>query len=464
MNTWLSLVPPVLTIILAIATKQVYVSLLIGLITGASILSGGFLTGLTGGVDAIAEAFESAYIVKSILFLLLIGALVKIMSRSGGIRGFVNVVTEKTRLVKTKKGAQLAPFAAGLLMFTEGIGSMMVAGLVGRPLCDKEGVSREKLAFICNSTGAPVALLYPFGGAGAFIMGMLGGQIESGAIKGNPLIILLSAIPFQFYTVLILLSVPAFIFFIKDFGPMKKANLNCSGKGAQTNDIDKDLAESVKGEISNMIVPLAALVVSILSIILITGKGVLAHGDTTAGIYWGVFLALAITGVYLLIKKETTLNKFIGWCMEGMQDMLPATAILVLAFGLGNIAGELQTGVFLSRIVMGNISGGIIPAAIFLTCCLISFSTGSTGGTLGIMMPIAVPLMATAGIPIPVAVGAVISGALFGDQSSPISDSVIVASMAAGCEPIDHFKTQVRYTLSVSTIALILYLIVGFIM
>lgn len=213
-----------------------------------------------------------------------------------------------------------------------------------------------------------------------------------------------------------------------------------------------------------MIVPLVSLVVSILAIILITGKGVLAHGDTTAGIYWGVFAALAITLIFLLIKKETTLNTFITWCLEGMKDMIPAVTILVMAFGMGNIAGELQTGVFLSRIVVGNVGGSIIPAAIFLTCCLISFSTGSTGATLGIMIPIAVPMMASAGLSIPIAVGAVISGALFGDQSSPISDSVIVSSMAAGCEPIDHFKTQIRYTLGVSVLALILYLIFGFIL
>lgn len=463
MNTWLSIVPPLVAIVLAIVTRQVYVSLLIGLITGATILSGGLISGLTGGVDAIAGVFASGYIAKNILFLLLIGSLIKILSKSGGIRGLVNVVTERTKLVRTKKGAQVAPFIAGLSMFTEGIGSMMVAGLVGRPLCDKEKVPREKLAFICNSTGAPVALLFPFGGAGAFIMGMLGGQIEAGTIEGNPLTILLSAIPFQFYTILILLAVPAFIFLFKDFGAMKKANHEYEEKGIEAHDINKDVDPSAKGGIINMIVPLVALVVSILAIILITGKGILAQGDTTAGIYWGIFAALTITCIFLIIKKETNLNKFIGWCIEGMKDMIPAVTILVMAFAMGNIAGELQTGVFLSRIVIGNVHGGFLPAAIFITCCLISFSTGSTGATLGIMIPITVPMIAAAGLSVPMAVGAVISGALFGDQSSPISDSVIVSSMAAGCGPLDHFRTQIPYTLTVSGIAFLLFLIFGFI-
>jgi len=465
MNTWLSLLPPILTIILAITTRQVYVSLLIGLISGAFILSGNFITGLTGGVDSIISVFSSSYSTQNILFIILIGAVVKVVEKSGGIKGFVYVVTERSRLVKSKKGAQLAAYVAGLLMFMEGIGSMMVSGLVGKPLFDKYKMSREKLAFTANSTGSPIAWIFPLGGAGAFLMGMLGGQVESGVISGAPLSFVLDAIPFQIYTVLLILSIPVMILLGKDKDMIvtKKEGSEKKEKQADHSNQNKDGDTSASGHIENMIMPLVILVVSVFAIVLITGKGNIAAGDTGSAVYWGVFLAIAITGIVFIIRKTATLNEYVGWCMEGIQNMVPAATILILAFALGGITSQLQTGVYLSNLLIGNMSAGFIPALIFVICCMISFSTGSSGAAAGIMIPITIPLAVTAGVSIPLIIGAVISGAVFGDQSSPISDSVIVSSSAAECDPMDHFRTQLPYTSVVALISLVLFVLLGFI-
>ncbi|MGF1757216.1 sodium:proton antiporter [Photobacterium sagamiensis] len=457
MNTWLSLLPPTITIALAIATRQVYVSLFIGILSGAIILSGDFISGLTQGIDTIADVFSSSYATRNILFILMIGSVIKVMEHSGGIKGFVSAITNKSCLVKSKKGAQLAAYTAGLLMFMEGIGSMMIAGLVGRPLYDKFGVSREKLAYTANCTGSPVAWLFPLSGAGVFLMSIIGSQVDAGVIEGAPLNYLLDAIPYQFYSLILIISVPVFILRDVEFGKMS----TMPARLAEPEIKDKSEGTDDKITVANMIIPLMLLISSIIGIILYTGQGDPSKGDTVSAIYWGVIMTLSGTGLYYWYKGIANMNTYVNWCIEGVQSMVPATIVLILAFALGNITNQLQTGVFVSHLIMDALPVWMIPAAIFITCCTISFSTGSSGAAISVMASLVIPLAATTGCSIPLALGAMVSGAVFGDQSSPISDSVIVAATAADCRSIDHFTTQIPYSIGAAGLSLVMFLAAG---
>lgn len=458
MDIFLALLPTLVSIILTVLTRQVLVSLIAGIVLGSIVLSRSIILGFAGGADSIITILSTPWFIKNIIFLFLIGALLKVIEKSGGVDGFIYLLTDRIKLVKSRKGALFLPYLAGLGMFLDGVGSMMTAGMVGRPLMDEYHEPREKLAFICNATGAPIAFLFPFGGAAALMIGIIGGQINSGILTGSALSYVLRAIPFQFYTLSILIAVPCLIFFIKDFGPMARVYEDSDKKDNQ-----KNIETHKGGRIDFMLVPLFILISTIIGIILYTGNGNMGRGDTTAGIYLGSIGTVIISSIYITMTSSISIEEFIGWCQEGMKSILPSVIILILASSLGSIMGELETGRYLSEIMLGNISPIFIPVGVFLTCCIISFSTGSSGATVMIMLPLIIPMGVDADIYIPLIIGAVISGAIFGDQSSPISDSIVVAAGAAGCDIVDHFKTQLPYTLSVAGVSMVLFIIFGFI-
>ncbi|WP_299793288.1 Na+/H+ antiporter NhaC family protein [uncultured Shewanella sp.] len=451
MNTWLTLLPPSLAILLAITTRQVYVAIFAGIATGSILISQEPLTGLANSFNAIANTFHSPSAVKSLIFILLIGGIINVMKQSGGVDALIFQLSNKGKLIKSKSSAQLVTFSFGFLMCLEGVGSMMLVGLVGRPLFSKFKISREKLAFVANSTGSPLAWLMPFSGAGVFLVSLITAQVENGTLTDKPITYVFAALPYQFYCISILALVPIMAFSKRDFNPVTPT----------TADSTSSSFEPPQTGITAIILPISLLLTSIGTIAFTTGKGNILAGDIGSAIYWSGFISLIGSGIYFRMTGVNA-QRYIEWCIQGMQQMLPAVIILVLAFSLSDITSQLGTGEYLAGLISAGLPAWLVPASIFVISILISFSTGSSGATVSIMTPIIIPLVIGIDIPVPLAIAALISGAVFGDQSSLISDSVIVASTAADCPPQRHFMTQLPYTLAMALLSLTLYLVVGF--
>ena len=453
MDSWLTLLPSCLSILLAVITRQVYVAIFAGIVTGTILLSDNALTGVLESFNVIAETFQSPGSVKSLIFILLIGAIINVMQQSGGIDALIYHLSRQRNIVKSQVSAQLVTFGFGFLMCLEGVGSMMLVGVVGRPLFKRFVLSNEKLALVANCTGSPLAWLMPFSGAGVFLSGLLASEVENGTLSGQPMSYVLSALPYQFYTIAILALVPLSALGLRKGRPRDPA---------RTHSVNRTLCSAPKPKASAIaaLVPIALLLFFICIITYVTGGGDLLAGDISSAIYLSGFISLFGSGVYFL-ARQVMVGQYVDWCIQGMKNMLPAAIILTLAFTLSRVTGELGTGKYLAGYFSGELPVWLVPASVFVVCILISFSTGSSGATVSIMTPIVVSLAVTAGAFVPLAIAAMISGAVFGDQSSPISDSVIVASSAADCSPEKHFATQLPYTMVVALLSLVFYLAAG---
>ncbi|UTV28831.1 Na+/H+ antiporter NhaC family protein [Photobacterium atrarenae] len=467
MDSWLTLLPSCLSILLAVLTRQVYVAIFAGIMAGSVLLSENTFAGVTESFNLIAETFQSPGSVKSLIFILLIGAIINVMKQSGGIEALIYKLTHQRNIVASKTSAQLVTFGVGFLMCLEGIGSMMLVGVVGRPLFHRFELSTEKLAFVANCTGSPLAWLMPFSGAGVFLSGLLASEVEHGTLSGQPMGYVLSALPYQFYTLAILALVPlSALFHLATIQPHRKRaqnqtlnhhpNLACE----QHTTRQPISSDKTQASAAAVLVPVGLLLSFLCIMTYITGEGDLLAGDISSAIYFSGFISLLGSGSYFLTRR-VPIGQYVEWCIQGMQNMLPAAIILTLAFSLSRVTGELGTGKYLASYFSGELPVWLVPAAVFVACILISFSTGSSGATVSIMTPIVVSLAVSTGTNVPLIIAAMISGAVFGDQSSPISDSVIVAASAAGCTPENHFSTQLPYTVAVALLSLICYLIAG---
>ncbi|MCY6371216.1 sodium:proton antiporter [Clostridium ganghwense] len=456
---WISLAPVVLAIVLAFITKNVFVALLSGIIS-AGIIIDVQSSQLFSGLNSIYQVFQDAWAAKSILFCLMIGAFVYVIEASGGVHGMVILLTEHKKMIKSKLGAQLVAYLIGLLMFIDATSSIVISGVAARPLFDRFNVSRAKLAYITDSTSSPVAWFVPFNAAGAFLMAMIGGQIAQGFIKGDPMTLIIAAMPYQLYGIVSILIVGITIFSKKDFGVME-VEKSAETTKIQSNDFDGVYdSENINPNPRNMLIPLIVFVGSIFAIMMITGNGNLLKGDGSTSIYIGVFITLVVTGIYYLIKGVTSFDNYIKWVMKGMSSYLEITVILTLAFALSSLVGQLGTGAYIAG-MCGSVSKALIPFIIFVLGMLMSFATGTSSGTVSVLIPIAVPLASALGVNMPLLLGAIISGAVFGDHCSPISDSTILASMIAEIDVMAHVKTQMPYAMTSGVIAGIGFLAIG---
>lgn len=454
MDSWLTLLPPCLSILLAITTRQVYVAIFAGIMAGSILLSQNALIGIADSFNAIAKTFQSPGSVKSLIFILMIGAIINVMQKSGGIEALIHQLSQQRNIVKSKVSAQLVTFGFGFLMCLEGVGSMMLVGVVGRPLFKKFDISSERLALVANCTGSPLAWLMPFSGAGVFLTSLIASEVESGTLSEQPISYVLNALPYQFYTIVILALVPLLA--------LKKRDRFAQFRFRADNESVNCLPEGMpQASALGVLVPIFTLLSSIGIITYVTGNGDILSGDISSAVYLSGFISLIGSGVYFRVS-QITIGQYIDWCIQGMKNMLPAAIILTLAFSLSRVSGELGTGKYLASFFSSELPLGLAPVSIFVICILISFSTGSSGATVSIMTPIVISLAVSLGVAVPLAIAAMISGAVFGDQSSPISDSVIVASSAADCSPERHFATQLPYTLAVALLSLAFYLVVGF--
>lgn len=464
-----SVVPPILTIVLALVTKNVFVSLLIGIFTSSMVLCGGApLTGLNDTFYSFIHTFESNGNTITLISFLLIGALIYLIEKSGGVEGFTDVMLKKRALIKTKRGANIFTWLLGIIIFTSGSLSCMVTGSVSRPFNDALKVPHEKSAFIVHATSTPWCVLFPLSGW----LAALAGYLTSGGVPENEAIsVLLRSIPLNFYCILAVFGTLAVSLFRINIGPMRKAEeradktgaLDNPGRGGAFNE-ETAAPGNAKPRVLNMFLPMGMLIVTILAVLTITGKGNPTQGAGMQSLLWGCILAVLTICILCVAQKQFSVDEVINEMFKGMGTMLPVAGILLFGFTMGNLVKSLDTGNYLTSVFMGVLSPVLLPALSFLLCVLLSFATGTSMGTMAIMSVICLPMAISMGISIPLVAGAVFGGSIFGDHSSPISDTTIMSCATTGCDIIDHVKTQTPYVLIFAVISLVLYAVLGFVM
>lgn len=465
---WLSILPPLLAIVLAIRTRQVIPSLLFGLLTGYLIISKGNLTeGFSGFIESLVNVFASAGNTRTVIFTLLIGALIQLIRYSGGVAGFVWRIQRRVMKSKRPKSAlQVAASLTGFLIFIESNISILTVGTIFQPLFRRFGIAKEKLAYIADSSSAPSCILFPLNAWGAYIVGLLA------AYEGiTPFEALLYSIPFNFYPILTLLLVFYLAFTNRSYGPMKSYEQPVHYTDEETSEPEKTGAARL------MLIPLLVMVLSMPIFLVATGWqtasdlsfkeqiwSAIANGSGSAAVLYAIVAALAVAGVYYALLKKVTLQSFMDQSLTGMGEMLTMAILMVLAFAIGEMCKELGTGIYVANAISEWMAPGLIPVLVFLTSCFIAFSTGTSWGTFAIMISIAVPLAQVTGVNLYLTLAAVLGGGVFGDHCSPISDTTLIASMASGSDHIDHVRTQLPYALFTGALAAILYLVAGFIL
>ena len=462
---WYSVLPPLLAIVLAIWSKQVIPSLFAGIWIGHTLLTQfNPLAGLVAGLDGMINVFTDPGDARVLVFTLLIGPLIATIERSGGVRGFVHYL-EARHWVHNGFRAQIMAWAIGLIIFVESSITLLVAGSVSRPLFDRYRVSREKLAYLIDSTSAPVCVMIPLNAWGAFIISL----VASTGVE-NPLQVFIAAVPLNLYAITAILLAGVVVWKNINIGPMKKAEERTQRGEMLWPDslplIDVSAEQDVVDEQDIpsawlMVLPILAMVLMMPVSLYITGDGNIIKGSGSVSVLWSVCFAIVVAWTMTLIKGDSSVGELMQVFMKGAGDLLPIAIILLLALTLGDVANALGTGVYVANLVSGNISPVFLAPLVFLVSAFIAFSVGSSWGTFAIMIPIAVPIAMTLGIPVPLMLGAAISGAIFGDHASPISDTTVLASMASASDHIDHVRTQLPYALIAASIATLGFLLIG---
>ena len=463
--TFLSLVPPLVAIILALWSRQVYLSLLAGIWIGWVILNDwNPVTGMIASIDAMIGILADAGSAKVLVFTLVIGALIATVEAGGGVRGFVQRI-EKSNLASGPRGARMVAFVVGFVIFIESNITILVSGAVARPLFDRYKRSREMLAYIIDSTSAPICILIPLNAWGAYVLTLMEDQPVDNALQ-----IFLTAIPLNFYAIaaLVLSGIVAYTGW--SIGPMKAAEERAT-KGilydpAEPPSVDEDalipkMTSRIRPRSFNMIIPLAVMVLMMPLGLWITGGGNILAGSGSTSVLWAVLAGLATAWILLLIQRALTVDELTRIGMKGSGGMLGLTFVMLLAFSLGDIAREMGTGLYVAQLVADTLPIFVLLPLIFLTGAFISFSTGTSWGTFAIMVPLAVPVAVALGLPVAPFLAAALSGGIFGDHASPISDTTIVSSMAAATGTIAHVRTQLPYALMAAIVATVAFVIVG---
>ena len=463
--TWVSVLPPVLAIVLAIWTRQVYLSLAAGVWMGWMIVEGWSPFSAVGrSIAETVAVLSSAGNANVILFTLVIGALIATVESSGGVRGFIRFL-ETRQWVNNGRRSQFLAWIIGVIIFIESNITVLVSGAVSRPLFDRYRVSREKLAYIIDSTSASICILIPLNAWGAYNLGLL----DSLGVE-DPLGVLLGTIPLNFYALGAALLALAVVIWQIDIGPMKKAEIRTRGGVKEWPEsqpmIDEEILsprpnDRIPPRAVNMVVPIATMVVMMPVGLWITGGGDLRAGSGSTSVLWAVLAALAMAWGLLLAQKANTVDELTRTALKGAGGLVPLALILLLALALGNVANALGTGTWVAQVTTGVFPLFILLPLLFLVSAGIAFSTGTSWGTFAIMLPIAVPVGMTLGLPLAPFVAAVLSGGIFGDHSSPISDTTIISSMAAATDHIDHVRTQLPYAMLAAGLATVAFGVVG---
>lgn len=465
---WVVILPPMIAIVLAIATRQVYLALSAGIFAGCTILAGwNPLHGLAGMVDAVVTVLGDADNARVVLFTLVIGALIATIEASGGVRGFVRRL-EQQKLVDTPRQAGVLVYVLGVAIFIESNITILVGGAVGRPLFDRFRLSRERLAYLLDSTSAPLCMLIPLNAWGALVTRLLG---QNGVEQ--PVSTLISTIPLNFYCVAaVLLAGVSAVAVGFALGPMRRADrrtrsgellwpnaqpmvdpaLLAPPSDAPASSGDPSVSgtphSAVPPRARNLVLPILTMVVAMPTFLLITGRGDLRAGSGATSVLWSVLTALAVAWASLLAQRAFTLDGLVRIGLRGAGGLVGLALILMLALALSGIAKQLGTGRYIAEaVVQGGLTPTLFLPLVFATAAVVAFCTGTSWGTFSLMMPMAVPAALAMGLPPAPFAAAVLSGGVFGDHASPISDTTIIASMAAATDHVDHVRTQLPYAL-----------------
>ena len=487
---FLSVLPPVLAIILAIRTKQVYVSLLFGIWLGWLIIANyNPLEGSLQTVEALVAVFDDPGNTRTIMFCALVGALIVFIQRTGGVLGFIHWVEarvqqyESSNTVQGRVLVQLFAWLTGILVFVESSISVLTVGTLFRPIFDKMKISREKLAYIADSSSAPTCILIPFNAWGAFIMGLLAAQGFS-----DPFATLFKSIIYNYYPIFALLFVALIIWLQRDFGPMKKAETRAREEGKVLGEdarpmisdelIDVHPKEGIRPQARNMIFPIAIMVFMMPVMLAYTGweEAIQTYPDTSflrqmlyaigqgsgsTAVLVAVLTSILFSMIYYKLSGILDLKEEVDLTLKGIAGLMPLALLMLLAFAISDVCGALSTGEYVAGIASNWLSPGLVPLIVFLVSCFIAFSTGTSWGTFAIMIAIAVPMARELGADVYMTIAAALGGGIFGDHCSPISDTTILSSMASASDHIDHVKTQLPYALCCGGAAALIYLLVG---
>jgi tetracycline resistance efflux pump len=486
----MSVLPPVLAIILALVTRQVYISLVAGIWLGWLVISDwNILEGTIATLEGFVEVFKNPGNTRTIMFSALVGALLILIQYSGGVKGFTTGVerllqnVEEKREGKGRVMVELIALATGILLFIETSISSLTVGTLYRPVFDRLRIPREKLAYIADSSSAPSSVLIPLNAWGAFIMGLLLTQgIE------NPLRTMIRAMGYNFYPMLAILTVFMVIISRRDIGPMAKAERRARETGKLLNDgarpmISEEITScEMKAGITpralNMILPLAVMIVMMLVTLAYTGwqevedpgsfwahlARSMGHGSGSSAVLYSVTAAILAAMLLYRIQGILRIRKMVELILKGISELMPLALLMMLAFSISHVCSSLGTGAYVAGITEGWLSPALLPAIVFVLSSFIAFSTGTSWGTFAIMMSIAVPMAQVHGSNLFLVVAAVLGGGVFGDHCSPISDTTIISSMSSASDHIDHVNTQLPYALLTGAITTLLYLVLGFLL
>ncbi|MBK8489654.1 MAG: sodium:solute symporter [Saprospirales bacterium] len=483
----LSLLPPLVAIVLAIWTRQVYLSLLMGIWLGWLVINkGNPLTGTFDTVQGLVNVFQDPGNTRTIMFCALVGALILFIQKSGGVEGYilrVNRWLEKLASQDPRREriwVQLLAWLTGMIVFVETSISLLTVGTLYRPLFDRLGISREKLAYIADSTSAPTSIIIPFNGWGAFIMGLLAANEFA-----HPFSVLFQSMVYNFYPFLALALVLVVILTGWDFGPMKKAEKRVRETGAILAEgseamiaedlIEVKVQEGVTPRAFNMVIPIAVMVLLMPLVLAYTGWGeapadagfldkllvAIGKGSGSTAVLMAVLGSILVSMVLYRAQGIFKIPEMIDITLKGISSLMPLALLMMLAFAISGVCKELHTGQYVAEITRDWLSPAMAPLLVFLVSCFIAFSTGTSWGTFAIMIGIAIPMARELDANVFMVIGAVMGGGVFGDHCSPISDTTILASMASATDHIDHVRTQLPYALLTGGLAALGYLGMG---
>lgn len=461
--TILSLLPPIIAIVLALLTKEVYSSLFVGILSGALIYSNGNVWNMVlTTFDTMISKICDSWNVGILIFLVMLGMMVSLVNKAGGSAAYGRWASKH---IKTKAGALVSTSVLGMLIFIDDYFNCLTVGSVMRPVTDKFKISREKLAYIIDSTAAPVCIIAPISSWAA--------AVSSIAPEGEGLNLFIRSIPYNLYALLTLLCVVVMSVMGLDFGKMRMVELAAASKESEEN----AASDEIKGTVLDLMLPIGVLIVSCVTAMIYTGGffdaesgcyhnfvEAFAGCDASQGLVLGAFVTIVMTMLLYLPRRVLTFTQFTDSFVDGFKAMVPAILILTFAWTLSGITNQLGAKIYVAELVRGTASGlaNLLPAIIFLIGVGLAFSTGTSWGTFGVLLPIVCAVFPSGELMV-ISVSACLAGAVCGDHCSPISDTTIMASAGADCNHIGHVSTQLPYALTVAGVSFLGYLLAGFV-
>ncbi|WP_267640004.1 Na+/H+ antiporter NhaC family protein [Haloarchaeobius amylolyticus] len=489
----ISLLPALVAIGLTLKTRQVLLSLFAGIWLGGTILTGyNPIAGAARALEFVVSNVTATWNMKLLLFTFFVGAMLGMIFLSGGMSALATRIAER---IQTRKQAEVGTATLGMLIFVDSYASTMITGSVMRPITDTFEISREKLAYILDSTTSPTASVAVVSTWLGFEVGLIRQQFTNLGIQADPFVMFLKSLPFRFYSLLAMALVFIVILTDWEFGPMKRAEQRAEQTGKVLRDDADPLIETQEDDIETpedldprwwyFAVPIVTLVFMTGFSLLFTGGltvdavvtpllgmnfetlgnnlvQAISNASTANAILWAAFAGAGSILAILVGHARVGLEPVSDAIFEGFKMVMFPVAVLSLAWSIGAVSQTLGVGPFIVGISEGVITAAMLPAIVFVSSMLIAFSIGTSWGTMGILFPVAVPLAYQLGAPLPSAIGAILTGALFGDHCSPISDTTVLSSMFAASDHVDHVNTQIPYAVLAGVIATLLFLASGY--